>query len=360
MVSNIGRIIFQILAWPFRDDRDNQGNYLKDGISALVCCKDEEYSLKFCLESLTHVADQIICVDNGSTDKTLQIMEEFKEGNADGKDITVIDAKGLNLAEARNLGLMHVSRKWLLNCGGDFVFHTTGELDAKELFSKLTRTWLRKSFRFGHVNLWGDLNHTTRLFSVYAVGEYYLVRFNRKVEFVEHGRFDYVKFPRQHLRLEIDKAVFFHLNSLKSDSRLMYRNCYFDWRETLSQKSNGDQEPQGLTDFKWFENKWQRERFNTNDERSVKFRFQRQMAVAHYIKYDPSRYGDYPEVLQRALPGDSGRFSVIYWDGEPITRIDKEDQEMLGYQPTQEDLKWDPKRYLRRILNEAECQKLGI
>lgn len=326
----------------------------------MVCCKDEEYSLKFCLESLTHFADQIICVDNGSTDKTLQIMEEFKQGNQGGKDIIVIDAKGLNLPEARNLGLKRVSRKWLLNCGGDFVFHTTGDLDAKKLFSKLTKTRLRKSFRLGHVNLWGDLRHTSRLFKVFTLGEYYLVRFNRRVRFVEHGRFDYLKFPRYYSRLVIDKPVFFHLNSLKSDFRLMYRNCYFDWREKLGREGASVRETDDLSDFKRFEERWRSERFDTSDVRSVKFRFQRQMAVAHYIKYDPSRYGDYPEVLEQALAKDDSRFKVMYRDEEPITRIDMEDPEMIVYQPTQEDLEWDPKRYLRRILNAAECRTLGI
>ena len=47
-------------------------------VSAIIITKDEEANIRECLESLAWV-DEIIVVDSGSSDRTVEICREFTE-----------------------------------------------------------------------------------------------------------------------------------------------------------------------------------------------------------------------------------------------------------------------------------------
>lgn len=51
---------------------------LRNGISALLRIKNEEKKIELCLNSIYEIFDEIIFVNNGSTDRTLKIVQEFK------------------------------------------------------------------------------------------------------------------------------------------------------------------------------------------------------------------------------------------------------------------------------------------
>ena len=52
-------------------------NKLKCGISLIIRAKNEELNLKYCIESVVDLVDEIIFIDNNSTDKTYEIMQEY-------------------------------------------------------------------------------------------------------------------------------------------------------------------------------------------------------------------------------------------------------------------------------------------
>ena len=99
-----------------------------------MCCKEEEYNIELCLNSLKDLVDQIICVDHNSADSTHVKMLEFKNHHKE-KDIIVVKFMGNSLKDARNHGLQYIKHKWLLNCGGDFVFNR--ESKNVSLFQKI-------------------------------------------------------------------------------------------------------------------------------------------------------------------------------------------------------------------------------
>jgi hypothetical protein len=185
------------------------------------------------------------------------------------------------------------------------------------------------------------------------------VRFGPDVRFVERGRFDYLSLPRDYVRRTIDRPVFFHLSTLKADDRLIYRECYFDWRERLNSARTAE-ERDSVADFVEFRRRWVIERFATDDERSLKFRYQRQMAVAHYVRYVPEGEGGYPGVVREAIESGTRRFEIVYKDGAPYLRVDHEDVSMRDYVPSEEDRRWDVAASLRKLLTEEQCARIAV
>ena len=81
-------------------------------ISVSMIVKDEEKYLSGCLDSIKNIADEIIIVDTGSTDKTLDIAKEY--------NAKIFHFEWINdFAAARNEALKHCSSEWILYIDAD-------------------------------------------------------------------------------------------------------------------------------------------------------------------------------------------------------------------------------------------------
>jgi len=58
-------------------DLEQEKPILKNGISLIIRAKNEELNLKYCIESVVDLVDEIIFVDNNSTDDTYKIMNDY-------------------------------------------------------------------------------------------------------------------------------------------------------------------------------------------------------------------------------------------------------------------------------------------
>ncbi|MEN6462995.1 MAG: glycosyltransferase [Syntrophomonas sp.] len=79
----------------------------KKGLSLTMIVKDEESCIRRCLDSVIDLVDEMVIVDTGSTDKTIEICQSYK-----AKVFTW--AWNNNFADARNFGLDKVTRDWVL------------------------------------------------------------------------------------------------------------------------------------------------------------------------------------------------------------------------------------------------------
>ncbi|KKQ67253.1 MAG: Glycosyl transferase family 2 [Candidatus Daviesbacteria bacterium GW2011_GWA2_38_24] len=79
-------------------------------ISAIVLTKNEEKMIQTCLESIKWV-DEIIVVDNGSTDKTLEEVQKYTE--------KIYQSDKPSFAERRNLGLSKAKGNFILCVDAD-------------------------------------------------------------------------------------------------------------------------------------------------------------------------------------------------------------------------------------------------
>ena len=100
--------------------------------SVIIPVFNSSDKLPFCLDSLaaqTCIDWEAVCVDDGSTDMSLTILEEAAKGDS---RIRVLHKANGGVASARNLALEHVRGEWI-------VFLDADDVLAPETFSLLSR-----------------------------------------------------------------------------------------------------------------------------------------------------------------------------------------------------------------------------
>ena len=85
-------------------------------LSALICAKNEADFVRLCLEHLEPYVDEIIFVDNGSTDKTKEIASQFSKVKLFDYPVTN------NMAEVRNFSLSKATGDWFLQVDCDEIY----------------------------------------------------------------------------------------------------------------------------------------------------------------------------------------------------------------------------------------------
>ena len=113
-------------------------------ISLCMIVKDEEEMLPGCLEPLQGVVDEMIVVDTGSSDRTVEIAESF------GAKVVSFPWNG-SFSDARNASIEAASGDWLIYLDADE--HMEAE-DARHLRALLGRTW-REGFYLVETNYTG-------------------------------------------------------------------------------------------------------------------------------------------------------------------------------------------------------------
>ncbi|MFH1624068.1 MAG: glycosyltransferase family 2 protein, partial [Pseudomonadota bacterium] len=96
------------------DSKSEFGNPKSSTLSLCMIVRDEEDCLPHCLNSVRSIVDEIIIVDTGSTDKTIQIAKDF------GAKVIQHPWKN-DFAEARNVSLQHAACDWILVLDADEI-----------------------------------------------------------------------------------------------------------------------------------------------------------------------------------------------------------------------------------------------
>jgi tetratricopeptide (TPR) repeat protein len=113
-------------------------------LSLVMIVKDEEEMLPGCLAAVSGAVDEMIIVDTGSTDRTVEIAESF------GATVVHFPWNG-SFADARNASLDRATSDWVMYLDADE--HMIPE-DAGELRGLLGRTW-REAFYLVETNYTG-------------------------------------------------------------------------------------------------------------------------------------------------------------------------------------------------------------
>lgn len=86
---------------------------MKNKISVVIICKNEERIIRKCLDSVTW-ADEIVIVDSGSTDRTIEIVSEYT-------DKIFINSDWQGFGYQKKLAVNKASYDWVLSLDSDEV-----------------------------------------------------------------------------------------------------------------------------------------------------------------------------------------------------------------------------------------------
>lgn len=86
---------------------------MKSAVTVIILTYNEEKNIRACLESVVDFSDHVFVVDSGSTDKTLEITNEFS--------VKVFSNSFDNYAQQRNWAIenLPITTEWILNIDAD-------------------------------------------------------------------------------------------------------------------------------------------------------------------------------------------------------------------------------------------------
>ena len=116
-------------------------------LSAVIITKNEEDGIKECLEALNYFVDEIVVVDDESSDKTRDICKAY------GAKVVVNKSEG-NFDRQRNIGIDNATGEWILQMDADEI---VSQAAAKKIIETLENPGKyvafeirRKNFFFNH------------------------------------------------------------------------------------------------------------------------------------------------------------------------------------------------------------------
>jgi len=222
----------------------------KPGISVLIATQNEEALISLCIRSFLDFGDELIVVDNGSTDHTKEIVRDLQSQYP--KKIKFFDKPELSdLYHNRQYAFERSSYEWIVRADGDFVAYTDGDYDIMR-FRKYLISFSHRFWPLGISvllpNIIGDFWHTgvpmkrpgghktnpERKYVPEAVTGHRMriYRYLPFFRFRRMGRWEGVRFHMLYLAGSIrwDKPLWMHCN-LKSDMTHFLRSERTNWRQ---------------------------------------------------------------------------------------------------------------------------------
>jgi glycosyltransferase involved in cell wall biosynthesis len=275
----------------------------KNGISVLVACQNEEAVVALCLLSFLEFGDELIVVDNGSTDRTKEIAQDL--ASMYPNKIKFYDAPELpDLYHNRQLAFSKSSYRWIVRCDSDYVAYTDGEYNImrfREMLLSQKKSILPRVYAVPQVNVVGDFWHTgpeaprqryvqrpisSPMLRIYEVFPSF--------KFKRLGRWEGVRFQ---WFLDKTKTVLAHplwmQCTLKSNRHHLFRSERTNWREL------GDYDRYPTLESYLLEVIQQK--YNTKDIDEAADLFMEQKVFPFLQKYDPEKYYPYPRLVREQM-----------------------------------------------------------
>jgi glycosyltransferase involved in cell wall biosynthesis len=276
------------------------------GISVMMRVKDEIDWIRPSIESIKSIADEIIVVDNGSSDGTYEILEEMTS-NEKGL-IKLWRKPDLDHCDLSNFALEQTAFRWIFRWDGDMIAHTSGDYDIINLRERLFCLNPKRYYLvyLRHINLAGDLFHQDPKEMVHI--EEYIHTCSDQARYIHPGRFEAIKIPKYYRVLFWYEPYSFHVN-VKPARRMLLRYFWEDWMEMKDYAKYPKVEDyvRGKIIDAFGTDSWE-------DAQDLCV----ERVCRDYIRFDPEILGAYPDLLKPYLK--TAKYRLIYKNGKIVGR----------------------------------------
>lgn len=279
-----------------------------EGISVFIRVRNAEDWIEASIRSVLDFADEILVAENGSTDGTPGILGRLASEcgkirimswpEKDYLDLTVSAA-----AECRF--------RWTVRWDADFVAHTSGRYDIRKLRERLLGLGRDRFYvvYLRPVNLFGDLEH------VYGRGFLWCdcaYTASSAAGYLSAGGVERLSLPKYYAVRSFTEPYFFHAN-VKPLREMLLRHFWNDWLRLSPSHFGPVPETYVLERIRA---DWGARTLAEGGEA-----FLREIVFPNISRYDPSRYGAYPELLEKLRL--DGRYRVTYSGERPSSRTEQ-------------------------------------
>ncbi len=279
----------------------------KNGISVFIRLKDEEDWIRYSILSIKDFADEIIVGDNGSEDKSVEIVEELIN---EGLNIKLYKCPNMRINELTDFLLKKTNFGWVIKWDADFVARTNGKYSIINLRKRLMNMNRNRYYliMISHIVLAGDLFHQNPDELTHT--EEYIYTNSDNLSFIHPGTCESLKSPKYYTAINFDGYYSFHVD-IKSSDRMLGRKYWFDWME--------------LKNYETFPTLNSYVEYRVKNENQFK---SMEEAKSHHaieyckklVPYDHESFGEYPEIIKERLL--EPKYRIVYKDGRIAGRND--------------------------------------
>jgi len=313
----------------------------KPGISVLIAAQNEEAIISLCIRSFLEFGDELIIVDNGSTDHTKEIVRQLEAQYP--KKIKFYDAPHLvDLYHNRQYAFERSSYEWVVRADSDFVAYTNGEYDIMRLreylLSRSHKLWpLSISVPLPNVSV--DFWHTGKSHPRKRSRKKEEIRYiapavtghRRRIyrplpffRFQRVGRWEAVRFSRLYRigTIRWDNPIWMHCN-LKSDMNYFLRSERTNWRQLGNFKR--------FATLQSYIESVMEQTYGTNDINEAARLYMERRVLPNLEPYDPGKYYPYPSLVLEQMQKNpiyricsaGGRLTREFYGIGPIPTLDE-------------------------------------
>jgi len=190
-------------------------------LTALIPVYNDDYTLSLCLASIADHFDEVIVLDDASTDETPDVAAAFARRY---KHVRFMRHEG------QQLGWINARNRLLELTDSKLLFY----LDSDDVLCEYNANALRRIAECGRsavwlqlCEMWGDLNHTTQRLKHYDPCHVFVDRRKCPTMHWEGGTCS--RLPEARSGLRSPELLFFHIKGVKPDRRLVERSLIRAW-----------------------------------------------------------------------------------------------------------------------------------
>ncbi|SKA73907.1 Glycosyl transferase family 2 [Paucidesulfovibrio gracilis DSM 16080] len=304
------------------------------GISLLIPTQNAELTVELCIRSFVHYPDEIIVVDNGSTDGTKEIVKELEK---EFDHLSFYDCPELpDLHHNRQFALEKSRFNWIARLDSDYVAYTSGDNDIRDLRKLVLaapRTEPPSTFRIKQFSLTRDCNTVgiERSEKPEGRGKYVqggwselgarIIQYFSGMSFARvNKRWEGVPGQETFLSRTLDRAYWMHCD-FKRPVDYLLRSERTNWRE----HGDFDRYPT----LREYLRAVLPEKYGTECLKKAALMYMKQEFDPWVRPYDPATMPPYPETVELAAKGQLQLFS-----GSIVSRILPNQPRSTAHQPT--------------------------